>query len=218
MSELDVASIEEYDKTIDFIKIYSSHKTNDLLLLFGYILFGAVAVTSLLETYKDPILFLRNLLFVIGFIGIATEYYFKYTTETTIETQHIISNKRFLFYNACMVLYGIISILYANSKYHMNVFYRIFVDKPTLFGLEIDALLVFISHSFLVSTAFIHQSDSSILLDIIYGIFIVSYLLSFYYNAITPIIKNQLLYYIITIGSLSLLMGYLFEFELQLQK
>jgi hypothetical protein len=199
MSHIENAQVDEYNETIDTINTYTIRRTIDLLLLFGYILFSIVALFALIKTHNDSILFIRNILFLIGFLGIATEYYFKYKSENTIALSHVITDNRFIFYNTCMVLYGIVSILYKNSKYHMNVFYRKMVEKPTIFGLEIDALLVFISHCLLIVTKFIRNTYSYNIMYIIDAIFIGSYAMSFIYNINTPIVKNKLLYYIITI-------------------
>jgi len=205
-------NITNYDTTLKTLKTYNIRKTIDVLLIVGYSLFGGISIFSLLNTYHDPILFLKNILFLIAFFGISYDYYLKYTEPNTMNIENNTTfTHRFFIYNICILLYGLLSIFYKDTRFHMNVFYRSFVHKPTINGLELDAILAFIAHSLLITTVVVNNTDTRIL-NIVYLLFIISYGMSFLYNLLTTTtVKNKLLFYAINLGSFCMLLGYISE-------
>lgn len=206
---LGLTELDNHDHTLQLLRDYDLRKVTDMLLAGGYTLFGVVSLFSLKETRHDPILLIKNILFCVAFLGIAYEYYLKYTAQHTIKFEHDTVSK-FIFYNICVVLYGLTSIFYRNTKHHMHVFYRAATEKPAIYGLEIDALLTFISHGLLTISAFT-TTNLHILLMVVYLLFIISFGMAFVSNILTGTVKNRALYYAIAIGSCMMIIGYIYE-------
>jgi len=208
---LGLTELDNHDHTLQLLRNYNLRKITDMLLAGGYTLFGVVSLFSLNETRHDPILLIKNVLFCVAFLGIAYEYYLKYAAQHTIKFEHdTVSMSKFVFYNICVVLYGLTSIFYRNTKYHMHVFYRVATEKAAIYGLEIDALLTFISHTLLTISAFT-TTNLHILLMVVYLLFIISFSMSFVSNILTRTVKNWVLYYAIAIGSCMMIIGYIYE-------
>jgi len=208
-NDIGLTELDNYDHTLQLLRDYNLRKITDLLLAGGYTLFGVVSLFSLKDTRHDPILLIKNVLFCVAFLGIAYEYYLKYAAQHTIKFEHDIVSK-FVFYNICIVLYGLTSIFYRNTKYHMHVFYRPATEKPAIHGLEIDALLTFISHALLTISAFM-TTNLHILLMVVYVLLLISFSMSFISNILTQTVQNRALYYAIAIGSCLMIIGYIYE-------
>ena len=208
-NDIGLTELDNYDHTLKLLRDYDLRKVTDMLLAGGYTLFGVVSLFSLKDTRHDPILLIKNVLFCVAFLGIAYEYYLKYTAQHTIKFEEDTVSK-FIFYNICVVLYGLTSIFYRNTKHHMHVFYRAATEKPSIYGLEIDALLTFISHALLTISAFM-TTNLHILLMVVYLLFIISFGMAFVSNILTGTVKNWALYYAIAIGSCLMIIGYIYE-------
>ena len=209
-------STSNYKELSNIVSRPQEEIVKNAILTIGYFLFAVISLHSIQHTYLEPITLLKNVLFSIAFSGISYTYgentVKSYKGDVDIKNQ-IYSINNLVIFNICAVLYGLLCIFYNDSRYQMNSFFRSTVKKPTLFGIEIDGLFAFIAHSLLLLPVIINNTGYMIS-TIVSLIFIVSYILSFSYNLNINHMKNKWLYYIISLGSLLLITGYIYDIVL----
>ena len=213
-------STSNYNDLSDVVSRNNSEIIKNAMLAIGYFLFAAISMYSLRNTHKDPILLVKNILFCIAFLGISYTYMVR-VTESYIGDIDIRSKtssvNQILFFNICAVIYGLLCIFYKNPNYHMNVFFSTMVAKPTLFGIELDGLLVFVGH-ILLSLSYVLQNTYWSITVIAAMLFVISHIIAFATNIKIDHVKYKLLYYSILIGSILLGLGYSYDIALTLNR
>ena len=213
-------STSNYNDLSDVVSRNNSEIIKNAMLAIGYFLFAAISMYSLRNTHKDPILLVKNILFCIAFLGISYTYMVR-VTESYIGDIDIRSKtssvNQILFFNICAVIYGLLCIFYKNPNYHMNVFFSTMVAKPTLFGIELDGLLVFVGHILLLLSYVLQNTYWSITV-IAAMLFVISNIIAFVTNLKIDHVKYKLLYYSILIGSILLGLGYSYDIALTLNR
>lgn len=208
------ASIRNYNVLVDTISRSQSETIKDTIISIGYFIFGSISLTSLRHTYMDPMLFIKNVLICIAFYGISHTYMYDASSSNMHHfdiVNKIYSARQNVLYNGLIVIYALLSIFYKDTRYHMNVFYRVAVKKPTMFGIEIDGILTLVAHTLLLMTLIYNVTGLTAPL-IVSILFIISYSILFVFNLNRTNIKNEWLYSAIFVGSFLLIAGYGYDF------
>jgi hypothetical protein len=137
-----------------------------------------------------------------------------YTGDIDIRSKTSSVNQM-MFFNICVIIYGLLCIFYKNPNYHMNIFFSTMVAKPTLFGIEFDGLMAFIGH-ILLSLSYVLQNTYWSITVIAAMLFVISNIIAFVTNLKIDHVKYKLLYYSILIGSILLGLGYSYDIALTL--
>lgn len=207
------ASTNNYNALADTFSRSQSETIKDTIISIGYFIFASISLTSFRDTYMDPMLFIKNMLLCIAFYGIS----YTYMSDASRSNMHnldiinIYSTRQNALYNGLIIIYALLCIFHKDARYHMNVFYRVTVKKPTIFGIEIDGILNLTAHTLLLMSLIYNVTGLTVPL-IVTILFIISYLILFIFNLNRTNVKNDWLYYAIFAGSFFLLVGYGYDF------
>ena len=92
----------------------------------------------------------------------------------------------------------------------MNVFFSTMVAKPTLFGIELDGLLVFVGHILLLAS-YVLQNTYWFITVIAAMLFVISHTIAVVTNIKINHVKYKWLYYSVLIGSIFIGLGYSYD-------
>ena len=217
LNVIELQNVNNLNDTKEQMLDYFLHRLASLFNALGYFVFAMIAVASFLYTYKNPMGLIKNILFCVSFFGIASLYLDEFTSMHTGNLFHKIQSvKKFEFYNILVVIYGALSLVFPDEKYHMFTFYRALVKKPHINHIEIDGLLIIFSHFLLGMSVFIQQYSATIM-AIAFSLYIISYGMAMIFNLVTDSrSKYGTMFYAILFGSVFLTLGYMMELYLVL--
>lgn len=213
-------STSNYNGFVEVVSNKNTETIKNAILAIGYLLFAIISLYSLRNTHKDPILLFKNSIFFIAFFGISYTYMVQvtesYTGDIDIRSKTSSVNQM-MFFNICVIIYGLLCIFYKNPNYHMNVFFSTMVAKPTLFGIELDGLFVFVGHILLLSS-YVLQNTYWFITVIAAMLFVISNTIAFVTNLKIDHVKYKWLYYSVLIGSIFIGLGYSYDIALTLNR
>lgn len=213
-------STSNYNDLSNIVSRNNSEIIKNLMLSLGYFLFATISLDALQNTYKYPIIFIRNIIYIIAFFGISYTYMesvkISYFGDIDVKDRTLSVNKTILF-NIGAILYGLLSIFNKDTKYHMGIFYNKMVTKPTFFGVELDGLIAFVGHILLLAT-YVLQNTGWYMMSLVSMLFVVSNIIAFSTNIKIDHVKYKWLYYSVLIGSLLIGFGYSIDIILTIQR
>ena len=212
-------NVDTYHETKDMIDTYFLKKLSSIINALGYFIFACIAVPSFFTSYDHPSSFIKNMLFCVAFFGIASNYWAEFNARNTGDFYKKVSSvKHFEIYNILIIIYGVLCLIVKDDRFHMFAFYRSSVERPKIGGVEIDGLLIIISH-FLLGLSILAEKYLTYILLLCFSLYIFSYGLSFFFNLLTVSkSKNGTMFYAILLGSFFLILGYMIEIVLMVKE
>ena len=217
--DVEFTNVDTYHQTKSMIDTYFYKKLSSIINAIGYFIFACIALTSFPMSYGHPLSFIKNILFCVAFFGIASTYWSEFNARNSGDFfEKVSSVKEFELYNILIIIYGVLCLVVKDDRFHMFAFYRSSVERPKIGGIEIDGLLIIISH-FLLGLSILAENYLTYIMLFCFSLYVFSYGLSFFFNLITESkSKNGTMFYAILLGSFFLVLGYILEFVLMVNE